>query len=75
MPVVEAAKNVEVVVVSIPQKNIPLLPKDLFSGVPDDVVIVDTGNTTPVGETSGLRRSSMGCPKAYGYRSNSVGLS
>jgi predicted dinucleotide-binding enzyme len=25
-------------------KNIPELPRGLFSGVPDDVVVVDTGN-------------------------------
>ena len=32
---------------TIPQKNIPDLPADLFSGVPENVVVVDTGNYYP----------------------------
>ena len=43
----DAARFGEVVVVTIPQKNIPDLPRDLFSGVPESVVVVDTGNYYP----------------------------
>ena len=43
----EAARSGEVVVVTIPLKNIPDLPRDLFTGVPESVVIVDTGNYYP----------------------------
>jgi predicted dinucleotide-binding enzyme len=43
----EAARAGEVVVVTIPEAHIPDLPKDLFAGVPDDVVVVDTGNYYP----------------------------
>ena len=43
----DAARFGEVVVVTIPQKNIPELPRDLFLGVPESVVIVDTGNYYP----------------------------
>jgi predicted dinucleotide-binding enzyme len=43
----EAARAGEVVIVTIPQKNIPGLPADLFDGVPADVVVVDTGNYYP----------------------------
>lgn len=43
----EAVRDVDVVVVSIPQKSVPLLPKDLFRGVPDQVIVVDTGNYYP----------------------------
>lgn len=43
----EAARSGEIVIVTIPQKNIPKLPRDLFAGVPDDVVVVDTGNYYP----------------------------
>jgi 8-hydroxy-5-deazaflavin:NADPH oxidoreductase len=43
----EAAKFGELVVVTIPQKNIPNLPRDLFAGTPDAVVVVDTGNYYP----------------------------
>jgi predicted dinucleotide-binding enzyme len=45
--VVEAARNRDVVVVTIPEKRIPDLPSDLFAGVGEDVVVVDTGNYYP----------------------------
>jgi predicted dinucleotide-binding enzyme len=45
--VAEAARSGEVVVVTIPQKHIPDLPRDLFAGVPESVVVVDTGNYYP----------------------------
>ena len=43
----EAARNGEIVIVTIPQKNIPKLPRDLFAGVSDDVIVIDTGNYYP----------------------------
>ncbi|GMU09166.1 NADPH-dependent F420 reductase [Corallococcus caeni] len=44
----EAANAGEVVVVTIPQKAVPDLPKGLFAKVPKDVVVIDTGNYYPV---------------------------
>ena len=43
----EAARSGDVVIISIPLKNIDKLPRDLFTGVPDSVVVVDTGNYYP----------------------------
>lgn len=43
----EAARRGEIVIVTIPEKNIPKLPRDLFKGVPEDTVVVDTGNYYP----------------------------
>jgi predicted dinucleotide-binding enzyme len=43
----EAARAGEVVIVTIPQKNVARLPADLFDGVPSDVVVVDTNNYYP----------------------------
>ena len=43
----EAARSGEVVVVTIPMKNIPELPRDLFKGVPGNVVVIDTNNYYP----------------------------
>ena len=43
----EAARRGDVVIVTIPEKNIPSLPRDLFAGVADNVVVVDTGNYYP----------------------------
>ncbi len=45
--VAEAARAGEVVIVTVPEKNISRLPAGLFGGVPDDVVVVDTGNYYP----------------------------
>ena len=43
----EATRGRDVIIVTIPEKRIPDLPKDLFAGVPDGVAIVDTGNYYP----------------------------
>lgn len=43
----QAARSGDVVVVTIPMKNIPQLPRDLFQGVPENVVVIDTGNYYP----------------------------
>jgi predicted dinucleotide-binding enzyme len=44
----EAARHGEIVVVTIPLKNIPDLPKDLFEGVGADVPVIDTSNYYPL---------------------------
>jgi predicted dinucleotide-binding enzyme len=43
----EATRGGEIVVVTIPMKNIPSLPQDLFVGVPADVAVIDTANYYP----------------------------
>lgn len=43
----EAARDSDVVVVTIPEKNVSRLPHDLFDGVAGDVVVIDTGNYYP----------------------------
>jgi 8-hydroxy-5-deazaflavin:NADPH oxidoreductase len=45
--VTEAARTGELVVVTIPEKNIQNLPPDLFAATPEGVVVVDTGNYYP----------------------------
>lgn len=47
VPVSDAVKDVDLVIVSIPQKNVPLLPQGLFRDVPEDVAVIDTGNYYP----------------------------
>lgn len=44
----EAARGGEIVIVTIPQRAVPDLPAGLFAGVPEDVVVVDTGNYYPI---------------------------
>jgi predicted dinucleotide-binding enzyme len=43
----EATKNKKVIIVSIPQKNVPDLPENLFKDLPEDVIVIDTGNYYP----------------------------
>lgn len=43
----EAAQAGEIVVVTIPMRKIPDLPKDLFANVPAEVAVIDTGNYYP----------------------------
>lgn len=43
----EAVTNKEVIIVAIPQKNIPDLPKNLFNNLLNEVVVIDTGNYYP----------------------------
>ena len=43
----EAAKDKELVIVTIPEKSVPDLPKGLFDSVGTDTVVVDTGNYYP----------------------------
>ena len=43
----EAARGQDVVVVTIPEKNIPELPRDLFAATDARTVVVDTGNYYP----------------------------
>jgi hypothetical protein len=45
--VTEAARNADLVVVTIPEKNIPSLPRGLFARTADSLVVVDTGNYYP----------------------------
>jgi 8-hydroxy-5-deazaflavin:NADPH oxidoreductase len=43
----ESVRGVDLVVVTIPEKNIPNLPAGLFADTSDRVVVVDTGNYYP----------------------------
>ena len=60
----EAAHRGHVVVVTIPEKNIPTLPHDLFAGVPADVVLVDTGNYYPRQRDGRIEEIEAGLPES-----------
>ncbi|HZA18400.1 MAG TPA: NADPH-dependent F420 reductase [Pseudonocardiaceae bacterium] len=45
--VTDAARDKDLVVVTIPEKNVPDLPDDLFADAGDVVIVVDTGNYYP----------------------------
>lgn len=44
----EAARRGDLIVVTIPLRSIPDLPKDLFEGVPANVTVIDTSNYYPL---------------------------
>ena len=60
----EAARSGDVVIVTIPMKNIPKLPRDLFKGVGDKVVIVDTGNYYPQQRDGRIDAIEKGLPES-----------
>lgn len=43
----EAVRDKDLVVVTIPEKSVPELPKDLFKAARADTIVVDTGNYYP----------------------------
>lgn len=60
----EAARGKEVVVVTIPEKNVSELPEDLFEGVPDEVVVIDTGNYYPRQRDGRIEPIEAGMPES-----------
>ncbi|MFE2419446.1 NADPH-dependent F420 reductase [Streptomyces hokutonensis] len=47
VPAEEAARGAEVVVVTVPLKAVPNLPKGLFDDAAENVAVIDTGNYYP----------------------------
>ena len=47
VPATEAAKGAELVIVTVPQRAIPLLPSGVLDGAAEGAPIVDTGNYYP----------------------------
>ncbi|MGW2253374.1 NADPH-dependent F420 reductase [Kitasatospora sp. NPDC001660] len=47
VPAAEAARGAEVVVVTVPLKNVPDLPGGLFAGAAEGFAVIDTGNYYP----------------------------
>jgi predicted dinucleotide-binding enzyme len=60
----EAARAGEVVVVTVPEKRIPNLGDGLFAGVPDEVVVVDTGNYYPQQRDGRIEAIENGLPES-----------
>jgi len=58
----EAIKNKEIIIVSIPQKNVPTLPRNLFTQLPGSVIVIETGNYYPTlrdGNITALEKSGV----------------
>lgn len=62
--VMEAAQDADVVVVTIPEKNILSLPHDLFAKAPASTVVVDTGNYYPRQRDGRIDAIESGLPES-----------
>ena len=60
----EAAKAADVVVVTIPMKSVPDLADDLFDGVPEEVVVIDTCNYYPQQRDGRIAEIEDGMPES-----------
>jgi predicted dinucleotide-binding enzyme len=60
----QAARAGDVVIVTIPMKSVLRLPSGLFEGVPDDVVVVDTGNYYPQQRDGRIDPIERGTPES-----------
>ena len=60
----EAVRGVDLVVVTIPEKNIPSLPAGLFAGTDKRVVVVDTGNYYPRQRDGRIEAIEAGLPES-----------
>jgi len=60
----DAARSGELVVVTIPMKNIPMLPRGLFRGVADNIVVVDTCNYYPQQRDGRIPEIEAGLPES-----------
>jgi predicted dinucleotide-binding enzyme len=64
VPVTEATRAMDLVIVTIPQKNVPALPKDLFAAAADGTVVVDTGNYYPQQRDGRIDAIEAGTPES-----------
>lgn len=60
----EAVRGVDLVVVTIPEKNIPNLPAGLFTDTEERVVVVDTGNYYPRQRDGRIEAIEAGMPES-----------
>lgn len=60
----EAARSGNVVIVTIPEARVPDLTKDLFAGVSDNVVVIDTGNYYPRERDGRIADIEAGMPES-----------
>ncbi len=64
VPVRDAVRDADLVVVTIPEKNIPSLPKGLFAESDTGLVVVDTGNYYPRQRDGRIAAIEAGLPES-----------
>ena len=64
VPATDAAKGAEVLVVTIPEKNIPKLPAGILDGLVSGAVVIDTGNYYPQQRDGRIEDIENGTPES-----------
>jgi len=62
--VAEALKGRDLVVVTIPERNVPELPRDLFRNAPPELIVIDTGNYYPQQRDGRIDEIEKGMPES-----------
>lgn len=70
--VADAVKDVGLIIVTIPEKNIPVLGRSVFEHVPAGIVIVDTGNYYPRERDGRIAAIEEGMPESV-WMSGQIG--
>lgn len=60
----EAVRGVDLVIVTIPEKNVPSLPAGLFANTDEAVVVIDTGNYYPRQRDGRIEGIETGLPES-----------
>jgi predicted dinucleotide-binding enzyme len=60
----DAVRDRDLIIVTIPEKNIPDLPRGLFKDVPKETIVVDTGNYYPKQRDGTLAEIEAGLPES-----------
>jgi 8-hydroxy-5-deazaflavin:NADPH oxidoreductase len=69
VPLTDVTSKADVVIVTIPEKNIPELPAGLLGALPSDTVVIDTGNYVPELRDGHIDAIDAGLPESQWVQS------
>src|SRR5690349_21164609 len=69
VPITDVSSKADVVIVAIPEKNIPELPAGLLAALPGDTVVIDTGNYVPELRDGHIDAIDAGLPESQWVQS------
>ena len=69
VPLTDVTSKADVVIVAIPEKNIPGLPAGLLAALPGDTVVIDTGNYVPELRDGHIDAIDAGVPESQWVQS------
>jgi predicted dinucleotide-binding enzyme len=69
VPISQVSSKADVVIVAIPEKSVPAVAAGLLSALPEDTVIVDTGNYVPQLRDGHIDAIDAGLPESHWVQS------